>query len=87
MTMLIVDHVSKNFGSLQAANNICFEIKQGDIVGFLGVMGLLLTRYVPRAAKQNTIEIPLMLFVSLAVLWHKALQPCAVGIWCRPCRE
>gem|GEM_PF-5350071 len=42
---------------------------KNDIAGFLGGMGLLLTRYVPRIARHNTIEIPLMLFVSLAVLF------------------
>lgn len=39
VTMLAVEHVSKNFGSFQAINNISFEIKQGDIVGFLGKNG------------------------------------------------
>lgn len=37
--MLIVDHVCKRFGSLQALDNVCFEINQGDIVGFLGKNG------------------------------------------------
>ncbi|NQT33166.1 MAG: glycosyltransferase family 39 protein [Candidatus Omnitrophica bacterium] len=44
-------------------------VLKDDIVGFLSAMGLLLTRYVPRVARFNTIEIPLMLFVSLAVLF------------------
>lgn len=39
VTMLTVEHVSKNFGSFQAINNVSFEIKQGDIVGFLGKNG------------------------------------------------
>ena len=39
VTMLTVEHVSKNFGSFQAINNVFFEIKQGDIVGFLGKNG------------------------------------------------
>ncbi|MFH1798312.1 MAG: glycosyltransferase family 39 protein [Candidatus Omnitrophota bacterium] len=44
-------------------------ILKNDIVGFLSGIGLLLTRYVPRVARFNTIEIPLMFFVSLAVLF------------------
>lgn len=42
---------------------------KNDIVGFLSGMGLLLTRYVTRVARHNTLEIPLMLFVALAVLF------------------
>ncbi len=37
--MLIVDHISKNFGALQAVDNVSFAINQGDIVGFLGKNG------------------------------------------------
>lgn len=43
-------------------------ILKNNTVGFLSSMGLLLTRYVPRVARHNTIEIPLMFFISLAVL-------------------
>jgi len=41
---------------------------KNDLVGFLSAAGLLLTRYVPRMARLNTIEIPLMFFVTLAIL-------------------
>ncbi|TWX72967.1 ABC transporter ATP-binding protein [Colwellia sp. C1TZA3] len=37
--MLTVEHVSKNFGALQAVDNVSFELNQGDIVGFLGKNG------------------------------------------------
>ncbi|MBA6326507.1 ABC transporter ATP-binding protein [Colwellia sp. MB02u-6] len=37
--MLTVEHISKNFGALQAVDNVSFEISQGDIVGFLGKNG------------------------------------------------
>ncbi|NQZ86492.1 MAG: ABC transporter ATP-binding protein [Colwellia sp.] len=37
--MLTVEHISKNFGALQAVDDISFEINQGDIVGFLGKNG------------------------------------------------
>jgi len=37
--MLVAKHVSKNFGAYQALNNVSFEIKKGDIVGFLGKNG------------------------------------------------
>lgn len=39
MSILTVENISKNFGELQAVNNISFEINQGDIVGFLGKNG------------------------------------------------
>ena len=39
MSILTVEHISKNFGSLQAVDNVSFEINQGDIVGFLGING------------------------------------------------
>ena len=37
--MILVDHVTKNFGRLKAINDISFTIKQGEIVGFLGQNG------------------------------------------------
>ncbi len=37
--MLTVENISKNFATLQAVDNVSFEIKQGDIVGFLGKNG------------------------------------------------
>ncbi|MEW6996381.1 ABC transporter ATP-binding protein [Colwelliaceae bacterium BS250] len=39
MSILTVEHVSKSFGALQAVDNVSFEIKQGEIVGFLGKNG------------------------------------------------
>ncbi|MGJ8679205.1 ABC transporter ATP-binding protein [Paraglaciecola sp.] len=37
--MLIAQHISKQFGSFQALNDVSFEINKGDIVGFLGKNG------------------------------------------------
>ncbi len=37
--MIVVNNVVKYFGSFQALDNISFEVKQGDIVGFLGKNG------------------------------------------------
>jgi len=42
---------------------------RNDITGFFSAMGLLLTRYVVRVSRYNTIEIPLMFFVALAILF------------------
>lgn len=39
MSIITVEHVSKNYGVFQAVNDVSFEIKQGDIVGFLGKNG------------------------------------------------
>jgi len=39
VSILRVEHISKNFGALQAVDNVSFEINQGDIVGFLGKNG------------------------------------------------
>jgi ABC-2 type transport system ATP-binding protein len=39
VSILTVEHISKNFGALQAVDNVSFEINQGDIVGFLGKNG------------------------------------------------
>jgi ABC-2 type transport system ATP-binding protein len=39
VSILTVEHISKNFGTLQAVDNVSFEINQGDIVGFLGKNG------------------------------------------------
>ncbi|WP_133468165.1 ABC transporter ATP-binding protein [Paraglaciecola marina] len=37
--MLIARHITKNFGSFRAVDDICFEINSGDIVGVLGKNG------------------------------------------------
>ena len=37
--MIKVDNVTKKYGDFVAANNISFEIKEGEIVGFLGKNG------------------------------------------------
>mgnify|MGYP000520336453 CR=1 FL=1 len=39
MSILVVEYISKSFGTFQAVNNVSFEINQGDIVGFLGKNG------------------------------------------------
>jgi 4-amino-4-deoxy-L-arabinose transferase-like glycosyltransferase len=44
-------------------------VLKNDIVGFFSGMGLLLTRLVPRVARFNTIDVPLMFFVTLAMLF------------------
>ena len=44
-------------------------ILENDIVGFFASTGLLLTRYVVRVARFNTVDIPLMFFVTASVLF------------------
>jgi len=44
-------------------------VLKNDIVGFFSVMGLLLTRLFPRVARFNTIDVPLMFFVALGILF------------------
>jgi len=39
VSILTVENISKNFATQQAVDNVSFEIKQGDIVGFLGKNG------------------------------------------------
>jgi ABC-2 type transport system ATP-binding protein len=38
-SLLIVNHISKNFGSFQALDQVSFEMNKGDIVGLLGKNG------------------------------------------------
>jgi len=52
--MITVKHVSKNFGSICAVNDVSFEVNKGEIVGFLGQNGAgkttlmrILTGYLP----------------------------------------
>jgi ABC-2 type transport system ATP-binding protein len=39
LSLLIVKHISKNFGSFQALDKVCFAMNKGDIVGLLGKNG------------------------------------------------
>jgi len=39
MTVLTVEHLSKSYDSLQAVNDVSFEIHQGDVFGLLGPNG------------------------------------------------
>jgi ABC-type multidrug transport system ATPase subunit len=50
--MLSVTHLSKSFGSFQAVNDLSFEVKQGEVYGFLGQNG---------AGKSTTIRMILSL--------------------------
>jgi ABC-2 type transport system ATP-binding protein len=38
-TVIIVDNLTKMFGDFTAVNNISFEVKKGEIFGFLGANG------------------------------------------------
>ena len=37
--MIEVDHLSKNYGSLVAVDNVSFQVNKGEILGFLGPNG------------------------------------------------
>ena len=37
--MIKIDHLSKNYGSITAVDDISFEIGDGEVVGFLGPNG------------------------------------------------
>jgi ABC-type multidrug transport system ATPase subunit len=50
--MLSVHHLSKSFGNFQAVNDLSFEVKQGEVYGFLGQNG---------AGKSTTIRMILSL--------------------------
>ena len=39
MPAIIVDHISKNFGSLKAVNDVSFDVEPGEIFGLLGPNG------------------------------------------------
>ena len=43
-----IDHLSKNFGSIKAVQDLSFRVKQGELFAFLGVNG---------AGKSTTINI------------------------------
>lgn len=36
---LIIDHLTKDYGSLRAVDNVCFEVQEGEIFGLLGPNG------------------------------------------------
>ncbi len=37
--VIVLDHVTKRFGEYAAVNNVSFEVKQGEIFGFIGPSG------------------------------------------------
>src|SRR5438552_17295993 len=39
MPAVVIDHVSKWFGSLRAVNDLCLEVPDGTIYGFIGPNG------------------------------------------------
>jgi len=43
-----ISHLSKSFGDVKAVNDICFQVKKGEMFAFLGVNG---------AGKSTTISI------------------------------
>lgn len=59
--MIFVEHVSKSFGSVRALHDVSFEIRSGEIVGFLGqngagkttMMRILTTYFPPSSGKVN----------------------------------
>src|SRR3989338_2658057 len=61
--MIITENLSKNFGNFEALKNISFEIKAGEIVGFLGQNGAgkttlmrVLTTYLPATSGRVIID-------------------------------
>jgi ABC-2 type transport system ATP-binding protein len=39
VSILTVEHISKSFGAHKAVDDVSFDVKQGDIIGFLGKNG------------------------------------------------
>lgn len=37
--ILVVDHLQKNFGQLEAVSQLSFEVKEGEILGIMGPNG------------------------------------------------
>ena len=55
--MILVEALSKQFGSFQAVNEISFEVQRGEVLGFLGPNGAgksttmrMLSCYLPPSA-------------------------------------
>lgn len=36
--MITVDHLSKNYGKVQAVRDLSFTVRDGAVTGFLGIM-------------------------------------------------
>lgn len=53
MPAIVIDHISKNFGSLKAVDDVSFDVQPGEIFGLLGPNG---------AGKTTTIRIILDIF-------------------------
>ena len=64
----ILPYLLLSIGTCLAAFAIGTILKN-DVVGFYSGVGLLLTRYVPRLARFVTNDVPLMFFVTLAILF------------------
>lgn len=39
MSLLLVDHITKNFGGITAVSNVTIEVNQGELVGLIGPNG------------------------------------------------
>ena len=39
MTILVAEHVSRNFGGIRAIENLSFALKEGEIVALIGPNG------------------------------------------------
>ncbi|HAW50596.1 TPA: multidrug ABC transporter ATP-binding protein [bacterium] len=57
--MIKVENVTKRFGNITALNNISFEVKKGDVLGFLG----------PNAAGKTTTMRVISCFISPSSGW------------------
>jgi len=46
--MIKVTNLTKQFGTHKAVNDVSFELKQGEIFGFLGPNGTYINRQLPK---------------------------------------
>ena len=53
--MIRVENVSKSFGSKKALHQISFEIKEGEIFGFLGPSGSGKTSKVQKVTREKMV--------------------------------